>query len=84
MKYQVLKALKTKNKLVKLCDSLKEAHEMIKETGATFMELSYIGQFPTYVNTVKKQVFQIQGQHEGYGFVSGLSKEELSTFNFQN
>ena len=82
MKYQVLKALKTKNKLVKLCDTLAEAHETIKAQGVPFMELSYIGQFPTYASSVKKQVYQIQGLHDTLGICLGLSKEELSTFNF--
>lgn len=83
MKYQVLKALKTKSKLIKLCDTLQEAHDTIKALDIPFMELSYIGQFPTYASSVKKQVYQIQGLHEGYNIVLGLSKDELSTFNFQ-
>lgn len=82
MNYQVIKSLKTKNKLVKICDSLKEAHETIKEAGATFMELSYFGGFPVYADTVKKAVYQIQGQHKQLGFVLSLNKEELSKFDF--
>jgi len=82
MKYQVLKALKTKNKLIKLCDTLAEAHETIRALDVPFMELSYIGQFPTYACSVKKQVYQIQGLHESLGIVLGINKEELSAFNF--
>ena len=80
MKYQVLKGLKTKNKLIKLCDSLKEAHEVLKSIGAKFVELSYIGQFPVY--TDGKNTYNIQGLHTGYNIVLGLDKAELETFNF--
>jgi len=82
MKYQVLRAYKTKNKLVKLCDSLQEAHNVIKKEGVPFMELSYIGNFPTYASSVNKKVFQIQGLHEGFNIVLGLAQKELDAFDF--
>ena len=82
MKYQVIRKLKTKNRLEKMCDTLQEAHEYIKEQGVSFMELSYIGQFPTYASSVNKKIYQIQGQHEQLGIVLGLSEKELSDFNF--
>ncbi len=84
MKYQVLKRLKTKNKLIKLCDSLKEAHEYIINENVPFMELSYIGQFPTYASSVSGKVYQIQGLHDTLNIVLGLSNDELSKFNFTN
>ncbi len=80
MKYQVLKRLKTKSKLIKMCESLEEAVSVLKGLGATFIELSYIGQFPTYKTST--HYYQIQGQHATLGIVLGLSKEELSTFKF--
>lgn len=80
MKYQVLKRLKTKNKLVKMCASLEEAMSVLKNLGAEFIELSYIGQFPTYKS--ETHYYQIQGQHDTLGIVLSLSKEELSTIKF--
>ena len=61
MKYQALKQLKTKNKLLGVFKTLQEAHNFIRDTGATFMEFSYIGGFPVNVDTIKKRVFSIQG-----------------------
>ena len=78
MKYQVLKQLKTKNKLLKLCDTLKEAKEYLQAIGASYNSLSYIGQFPIYVDGYK--TYSIQGLHTGYNIVLGLSKEDLATF----
>ena len=48
MLYQVLKGMKTKTKCLKVCSSLEEAHQTLKNLGAKFIELSYVGQFPTY------------------------------------
>lgn len=84
MKYQAIRQLKTKNKLLKVCDSLKEAHETIKADGGVFFEFSYFGGFPTYCNTVTKRVHQIQGQHETLGIVLSLNNDELSKFDFNN
>lgn len=81
MKYQVLKRLKTKSKLIKLCDTLQEAHDTMRAEGASFRELSYIGQFPVY--TSDKHTYNIQGLHEQLNIVLGLSKDELQAFNFQ-
>jgi hypothetical protein len=50
MKYQAIKHLKTKTKLLGLFDSLKETENEIKKTGARFENLSYYGGFPTYKN----------------------------------
>jgi len=82
MKYQALKRLKTKSKLLKLCDTLQEAHETITADGGKFREFSYVGGFPAYVNEDTGKVYNIQGLHEGYNIVLGLDKEELSIFNF--
>ncbi len=82
MKYQAIKSLKTKNKVLKICDTLAEAHEVIKNDGGNFMEFSYFGGFPVYVNTETKKVWNIQGLHETLGMVLSLNKEELSAFNF--
>lgn len=83
-KYQAIRRLKTKNKLLKLCDSLQEAHEVIKKDGGVFMEFSYFGGFPTYANSETGRVHQIQGQHAQLGIVMSLDKKELQSFNFQN
>lgn len=82
MKYQAIRSLKTKNKVLKICDTLKEAHEVIIADGGNFMEFSYYGGFPVYVNTVTKKVWNIQGLAEGMGIVCSLNKEELSAFDF--
>ncbi len=59
MKYQVLKHLKTKSKLVAMCDTLAEAQNVLAEKGATYWKLSYIGSFPIYTNA--KDTYSIQG-----------------------
>jgi hypothetical protein len=82
MKYQALKRLKTKSKLLKLCDTLKEAHETIKAEGASFDSFSYMGGFPIYQN--EKNYYSIQGLHEKFNCVLGIGKEELQAFNFNN
>lgn len=84
MKYQALKQLKTKTKLLKLCDSLKEAHEVIKEDGGKFICFSYIGGFPAYRNEVYNRHYNIQGLVEGLNVMCSLNKEELSKFNFND
>jgi len=84
MKYQALKKLKTKTKLLKLCDTLKEAHEVIKAEGAKFHSFSYIGGFPIYEREKElgRNYYNIQGLHEQLGIVLGISEEELLAFNF--
>lgn len=83
MKYQALKRLKTKTKVLKICDSLAEAHKIISEDGGKFVEFSYMGGFPVYLNE-KNQAYNIQGLHEQLNIVLGIDKELLSAFNFQN
>jgi len=84
MKYQALKQLKTKSKLLKMCDTLQEAHDIItKENNATFKEFSYRGCFPVYRND--KHTFSIQGAYildVGGHIVCSLDKQELLNFNF--
>jgi len=84
MKYQALKQLKTKSKLLKMCDTLQEAHDIItKENNATFKEFSYMGGFPVYRND--KHTFSIQGAcmlDVGGHIVCGLDTKELTNFNF--
>lgn len=83
MKYQVLKRLKTKSKLIKMCETLEEAIGVLKGLGAKFIELSYIGQFPTY--KTETHYYQIQGAvmlGVGGHIVCGFEKEELLTAKF--
>jgi hypothetical protein len=80
MKYQALKQLKTKNKLLKMCDTLKEAHEIIKADGGNFHNFSYIGGFPIYKSNTHH--YSIQGKHEAMGMVMSLSDSEKLAFNF--
>lgn len=88
MKYQALKRLKTKTKVLKVCDTLKEAHEVIKNEGAIFDSFSYIGGFPIYAKytTTNKEptFYNIQGLHEGYNIVLGLDDKEKLSFNFNS
>ena len=84
MKYQALKKLKTKTKVLKICDTLKEAHEVIIREGAKFHSFSYIGGFPIY--EIEKEsghsYYNIQGLHETLNIILGINKEELSQFDF--
>lgn len=81
MKYQVLKKLKTKNKLLKLCDTIEEAKEVLKQTGARFNGLSYIGNFPTFMDD-KRTIYSIQGRVEGYGIVCSIPQKEVEQFTY--
>ena len=78
MKYQLIKHLKTKTKLLKMFETVQEAKKYIESTGARFNGLSYIGQFPIYVDGHSK--YSIQGYHEEYKIVLGLNKEDLAIF----
>jgi len=81
MKYQVLKHLKTKCKTLKLADSLQEAKDLLKNLGASFRELSFIGQFPVYSDG--KHAFSIQGgvvTDVGTIIVCSLPKEEIESY----
>ncbi len=84
MKYQALKRLKTKTKVLKICDTLEEAHETITSDGAKFHSFSYIGGFPIYEKEKEsgRSYYNIQGLHEELNIMLGLSREELSAFNF--
>lgn len=82
MKYQALKRLKTKTKLLKLCDTLKEAHEVITADGGNFVGFNYMGGFPVYANSATERTWSIQGQVEGLGIVCSINKDELQAFDF--
>lgn len=84
MKYQAIKQLKTKSKLLKMCDTLQEAHNTIKNEGATFQGFSYMGGFPMYDGS--KHTYTIQGAFmckDGH-IVCSLDDKEKATFNFTN
>jgi len=81
MKYQAIKELKTKRKTLGVYETLQEAHDTIKNAGATFSRLSYMGNFPMYKDD-KGYIYTIQGKHETAGIVQSINDEELSAFNF--
>lgn len=78
MKYQVLKSLKTKSKLIRLCDTLQEAKDTLVSLNAHFCELSYVGQFPVYSDN--KHTYSIQGLHDHLKVMLSLSKDDLATY----
>lgn len=79
MKYQVLKHLKTKSKLIKLCDTAYEAKKLLEnELGARFSEFSYMGGFPVFVDGYT--TYSVQGLNEQYGVVVSLSGEDRAVF----
>lgn len=85
MKYQALKRLKTKTKLIKMCDTLQEAHDIIKQEGGKFHSFSYIGSFPVYQS--EKHTYNIQGAimlDTGGYIVCSLNEDKLKAFNFNN
>jgi len=90
MKYQALKSLKTKTKLLKMCDTLQEAHDVItKQEGATFNCFSYVGGFPLYMkyttNNKNPIFYSIQGQFfldNGEHIVCSIDEKEKSQMNF--
>jgi len=84
MKYQAIKKLKTKRKVLKICDTLQEAHNTITAEGAKFHSFSYIGGFPIYERPEESghKYYTIQGLHDTLDIVLSLDKEELSAFNF--
>lgn len=77
MKYQTIKHLKTKSKVVALSDTLAEAIAAIPMP-ASFLELTYMGQFPIYNSA--KGVYSIQGQVKGLGIVCSLKKEDIASY----
>lgn len=85
MNYQALQHLKTKSKLLKMCDSLQEAKQVIEEKGAIYQGRSYVGNFPTFSAGSKR--FSIQGSinmGKDWSIVCSLPESELETlFNNQ-
>lgn len=85
MKYQAIQHLKTKSKLLKMCETLQEAKQVIMEKGARYEGRSYIGGFPTFSQEGKR--FSIQGaviMGTGSHIVCSLPEKEVETlFNNQ-
>lgn len=81
MKYQALKRLKTKTKLLKLCDTLAEADQIIKQDGGIFNSFAYIGGWPVYVNEANNLYYNIQGLAD-VGVVCSIPQQELDQFDF--
>lgn len=78
MKYQIVKHLKSvKCKQIAVFNTIQEAKKHM-ESIARFVELSYMGRFPVYVDG--KHTYSIQGQHEQLGIVLSLNKEDLAIF----
>jgi hypothetical protein len=90
MKYQALEALKTKTKLLKMCDTLPEAISVITSLGARFESLTYIGGFPHFVRLpagteTRQRHYEIQGSCDmgnGQSVVCSLDKKELEAVGF--
>ena len=80
MKYQALKGLRTKTKVLGVFNTLNEAHQAIRDAGGVFKCFSYIGGFPAYIDD-KNYTYNIQGQAD-IGFVCSIPTDELSKFNF--
>ena len=80
MKYQALKGLKTKTKVLGIFDTLEEAHSAIVSVGGQFHGFSYMGGFPAYVDE-KNYHYNIQGLAD-CGVVCSISQEKLAAFNF--
>jgi len=78
MKYQALKHLKTKAKVLKICDTIDEAKAIIKAEGAVFHDFSYMGGFPLFWKD-GTQLYSIQGMVKGLGIVCSIPKDELVT-----
>ena len=84
MKYQALKGLKTKTKILGIFNTLEEAHKAIIASGGVFKCFSYMGGFPAYIDD-KNYHYNIQGMVEiGAGVVCSIPPEELNQFNFIN
>jgi len=80
MKYQALQHLKTKSKLLKMCDTLQEAKNVIMAKGARYERLSYYGGFPTF--SLGSKTFSIQGAvmfDTGNHIVCSIPQKELET-----
>jgi len=85
MKYQAIQHLKTKTKLLKMCETLQEAKQVIMEKGARYDGRSYLGGFPTF--SLNGKSFSIQGAcffKDGKHIVCSLPEKEVeSLFNNQ-
>ena len=73
MKYQTIKHLKTKSKIIALSDTFSEALNIVP-IPAKFIELSYIGNFPVF--TDGKYTYSIQGLAD-IGIVCSLPEKDL-------
>ena len=80
MKYQALKGLKTKTKVLGIFDTLQEAHQVITMAGGIFQCFSYIGGWPAYSDN-KNYHYNIQGLAD-IGVVCSIPKQELDQFDF--
>jgi hypothetical protein len=77
MKYQAIQHLKTKSKLLKMCDTLQEAKQLIVGLGARYEGRSYVGGFPTF--SLNNKRFSIQGAYmlsDGNHIVCSLPDKE--------
>lgn len=77
MKYQTIKHLKTKSKVLALSDSFAEAITAIPAPAA-FVELSYVGGFPVFTDA--KHYYSIQGQVEGLEIVCSLPEADTAPY----
>lgn len=80
MKYQALKHLKTKSKLLGIFPTIADAREAIRQADprATRQGDSYMGGFPYYHDTATQDArpYTIQGMNENYGIVCSIPAEE--------
>jgi len=85
MQYQAIQHLKTKSKLLKMCDTLQEAKQILMDKGARYEGRSYVGGFPTF--SLNNKHFSIQGAfilENGNHIVCSLPNKEVETlFNNQ-
>lgn len=77
MKYQTIKHLKTKAKLIALSESFTEAVAKIPAP-AVFRELTYIGGFPVF--TSEGHTYSIQGFVERLGVMCSLPEEDVKQY----
>jgi hypothetical protein len=78
MKYQAIKHNKTGSRLMMLCDTLSQAQFQMTKKGALFNGLSYVGNFPTFMDE-KHRLYSIQGAVEigNSHVVCSLDKKEM-------
>ncbi len=83
MKYQVIKHLKTKTKVLDICDTMNEADRVITEQDAMFKGFAYIGGFPIFYDDIGRR-YSIQGLVplvDGGGVVCSIPHKELKIYN---